>query len=199
MSPSLVLLIILFALYTHISMAAGPRWDHSIRIDDPKLTAEVAARQCHKSLINAPELLEDWCEKAYEMGYWSALQFIGLHTGDGSRYIAEARKHAEQGSPGGIIALAYAYKLGRFIDRDLQKSIVLFKRYLDEYGDVESEKMRVGSTHEELLAIYEELGNSEKVAEHKRYLEQSKYAEAKEAMFKRQLEDAGISLGEQNQ
>lgn len=58
--------------------AAGPRWDHSIKIDDPKLTAEVAARQCHKSFINAPELLEAWCEKAYEMGYWSALVPISL-------------------------------------------------------------------------------------------------------------------------
>ncbi|WP_151174083.1 hypothetical protein [Pseudoalteromonas ruthenica] len=186
------------ALVLNFNSYAGTLFpDHDI--NDPSLSKATVMLQCQKSLMYAPRQLEAWCEKAYELGYWSALQFIGLHTGDGSRYIAEARKHAEQGSPEGIIALAYAYKLGRFIDRDLQKSIVLFKRYLDEYGDVESEKMRVGSTHEELLAIYKELGNSEKVAEHKRYLEQSKYAEAKKAMFKRQLEDAGISLGKQNQ
>ncbi|GAP75592.1 hypothetical protein W04_2123 [Pseudoalteromonas sp. SW0106-04] len=186
------------ALVLNFNSYAGTLFpDHDI--NDPSLSKATVMLQCQKSLMYAPRQLEAWCEKAYELGYWSALQFIGLHTGDGSRYIAEARKHAQQGSPEGIIALAYAYKLGRFIDRDLQKSIVLFKRYLDEYGDVESEKMRVGSTHEELLAIYKELGNSEKVAEHKRYLEQSKYAEAKKAMFKRQLEEAGISLGEQNQ
>ncbi|TMP08041.1 hypothetical protein CWC09_08995, partial [Pseudoalteromonas ruthenica] len=79
--------------------AAGPRWDHSIKIDDPKLTAELAARQCHKSLINAPELLEAWCEKAYEMDYWSALVPISLHTGDGTRLVAEAKERLKNKEP----------------------------------------------------------------------------------------------------
>ncbi|MBO1895170.1 hypothetical protein HNW13_005160 [Shewanella sp. BF02_Schw] len=87
-----------FILVAIFANAAGPRWDDSIDIDDPNLTINVAAEQCQKSLINAPEKLELWCEKAINMGYWRGLVPLSLHTGNGERLLKEATKRVNADS-----------------------------------------------------------------------------------------------------
>ena len=54
-----------------------------------------------KSPIYSLKQFESWCEIAYKMGYWQALNLVGLHTNGGSRYIAAARKHAKSGKSDG--------------------------------------------------------------------------------------------------
>ncbi|MFU2512265.1 hypothetical protein [Pseudoalteromonas sp. ASV78] len=163
-------------------------------INDPNLPKNTVMLQCKKSLMYAPRQLEMWCERAYEMGYWQALEVIGLHTGDGSRYIAEAQKHAENGDPDGVLALAFLYESGRFVTQDLHKSIALYNQYLNDNQDIEEEEMRVASTHEDLYLIYTELGDFEKAAEQKRFLDESNYIESKDAILKKQMQEAGISI-----
>jgi hypothetical protein len=46
--------------------------------------------------------------------------------------------------------------------------------------------------------IYKKLGNSEKAAEHKRYLDESNYVAIRKAMFKKHAKEAGISLDDYN-
>ncbi|WP_149981851.1 hypothetical protein [Pseudoalteromonas rhizosphaerae] len=163
-------------------------------INDPNLSNNTVMLQCKKSLMYAPSQLEMWCERAYEMGYWQALEVIGLHTSDGSRYIAEAQRHAENGDPDGILALAFAYESGRFVTQNLYKSIVLYNQYLNENQGIEEEKMRVTRTHETLYLIYTELGDFEKAAEQKRFLDESNYIESKEAILEQQIKEAGTSI-----
>lgn len=166
----------------------------NLDINDPNLSQDKVMRQCQKSLMHAPQELDAWCDKAYKMGYWQALELVGLHTGDGSRYIAEARKHAEEGDPDGILALAYVYSTGRFVTKDLAQSINLYNRYLADNSNKVKEKMRVQRTHKDLYLIYTELGNLEKAAEHKRFLDESNYEKIRKEMFEKQLKDSGISL-----
>ncbi|TMO04447.1 hypothetical protein [Pseudoalteromonas sp. S558] len=163
-------------------------------INDPKLSKNIVMQQCQKSLMYAPGQLEKWCEKAYEMGYWQALEVISLHTNDGSRYITEAQRHAENGDPDGILALAFVYESGRFVTQNLHRSIALYNQYLNENQGIEEEKMRVNRTHEALYLIYTELGDFEKAAEQKRFLDGSNYTESKEAILKKQIQEAGISI-----
>ncbi|NWL17630.1 hypothetical protein FHG08_18430 [Pseudoalteromonas sp. Scap03] len=163
-------------------------------INDPKLSKNTVILQCQKSLMYAPRQLEKWCEKAYEMGYWQALEVIGLHTSDGSRYITEAQLHAENGDPDGILALAFAYESGRFVTKNLHKSIALYNQYLNENQGIEEEKMRVIRTHEALYLIYTKLGDFENAAKQKRFLDESNYKENKEAILKKQMREAGISI-----
>ena len=163
-------------------------------INDPNLPKNTVMLQCKKSLMYAPNQLEMWCERAYEVGYWQALEVIGLHTGDGSRYIAEAQKHAENGEPDGVLALAFAYESGRFVPQNLHKSITLYNQYLNENQGIEEEKMRVTRTHETLYLIYTELGDFEKAAEQKRFLDESNYIESKEAILEQQIKEAGTSI-----
>jgi len=166
----------------------------NLDINDPNLSQDKVMRQCQKSLMHAPQELDAWCEKAYKMGNWQALELVGLHTGDGSRYIAEAKKHAAEGDPDGILALAYVYSTGRFVTKDLKQSIDLYNRYLADNSNKAKEKMRVQMTHKDLYLIYTELGDLEKAAEHKRFLDESNYEKIRKEMFEKQLKDSGISL-----
>ncbi|XPF94952.1 hypothetical protein ACM9HF_02765 [Colwellia sp. RE-S-Sl-9] len=149
-------------------------------------------KQCQKSLLYAPDQLEAWCEKAYEIGYWQALEYIGLHTGDGSRYISELNRRTESGELDPIFALAWNYSYGRFVSRDLEKSISLFNQYLND--NTQQEKTRLYRVHKELLSIYEELGNIEKSAEHKKYLEGHDDIKTKNLILKKQLAEADVNL-----
>ncbi|WP_286741109.1 MULTISPECIES: hypothetical protein [unclassified Pseudoalteromonas] len=152
----------LFAIVICFSGMAGTLFPN-LDINDPNLSQDKVMRQCQKSLMYAPQELDAWCDKAYKMGNWQALELVGLHKGDGSRYIAEAKKHAAEGDPDGILALAYVYSTGRFVTKDL---------YL----------------------IYTELGDLEKAAAHKRFLDESNYEKVRKEMFEKQLKDSGISL-----
>ncbi|GAP75595.1 hypothetical protein W04_2126 [Pseudoalteromonas sp. SW0106-04] len=188
MSPSLVLCIILFALYTHIAMAAGPRWDHSIKIDDPELTVEVAAQQCHKSLINAPELLEAWCEKAYEMGYWSALVPISLHTSDGTRLVAEAKERLKNKEPGAYTTLAWLYGSGQFVKKDIAKAIALREELL--VLDKSFTPNQIALNHMKLADLYIQERNWKKVAIHAKHVLKHTQSNFQKKYAKRQLESA---------
>lgn len=161
-------------------------------INDPELPKSTVMRQCQKSLMHAPTQLESWCEKAFKLGYWQALEYIGLHTGNGALYISELNKRVESGELDPIYALAWNYRYGRFVAKDLEKSINLFNRYINDNS--QQEKIRLNRAHEELLLIYEELGDVEKSGIHKQYLEEHDNTQAKKDMLIKQLNAAGVSL-----
>jgi hypothetical protein len=148
--------------------AAGPRWDNSIDIDDPNLTINVAAEQCQKSLINAPEKLELWCEKAINMGYWRGLVPLSLHTGNGDRLVKEATKRVNAKDPIAYSTLAWVYEGGMFVDQDINYAISLHKKLLAL--DVDLPKSSVTATHEELAKLYKIQRNWLAVSEHAQYV-----------------------------
>jgi hypothetical protein len=160
---------LLFFIFVAIfANAAGPRWDNSIDIDDPNLTINVAAEQCQKSLINAPEKLELWCEKAINMGYWRSLVPLSLHTGNGDRLVQEATKRVIAKDPTAYSTLAWLYEGGMFVDQDINYAISLHKEFLAL--DVELPKSSVTATHEELAKLYKIQQNWLAVSEHAQYV-----------------------------
>ncbi|MGK0515887.1 MAG: hypothetical protein ACI9W0_002318, partial [Gammaproteobacteria bacterium] len=84
----------------------------NIDINSPNLTVEKAAKQCQKSLMHAPEQLEAWCEKAYSLGDWEALYYIGVHTGDGTRYLEEINSRIANNEYSALKKLAWIYRSG---------------------------------------------------------------------------------------
>lgn len=169
-------------------MAAGPRWDHSIKIDNPELTVEVAAQQCHKSLINAPELLEAWCEKAYEMGYWSALVPISLHTSDGTRLAAEAKERLKNKESGAYTTLAWLYGSGQFVKKDIAKAIALREELL--VLDKSLTPNQIAANHMKLADLYIQGKNWNKVAIHAKHVLKNTQSNLQKKYAKRQLESA---------
>ncbi|KAA1156168.1 hypothetical protein [Pseudoalteromonas fuliginea] len=164
MTKILLLLIIMApSIY-----AAGPRWDNSIDIHDPDLTVTTAAQQCHKSLINAPEYLEEWCEKSYSMGYWKALITLSLHTGDGTRLLKEARKRVAAKEIEAYSTLAWLYGSGMFVGQDINNAISLHKEFLAL--DAELPNSLVTSAHFELASLYKSQHNWLAVKEHAQYV-----------------------------
>ncbi|WP_151174082.1 hypothetical protein [Pseudoalteromonas ruthenica] len=159
----------LLALISSTLISAGPSWVHSIKIDDPKLTVKEAAQQCHKSLINAPELLEAWCEKAYEMGYWSALVPISLHTGDGTRLVAEAKERLKNKEPKAYTVLAWLYGSGQFVEEDIERAISLNKELLNLANAGVTPAIRT-SAHKELADLYQLQENWPAVIKHASYV-----------------------------
>ncbi|WP_083690104.1 hypothetical protein [Colwellia sp. UCD-KL20] len=190
MNKAITISLFLYTAFCTTSYAGSffPKYD----INNSELPKTTVMAQCQKSLMHAPKQLESWCEKAYKLGYWQALEYIGLYTGDGSRYISELNRRTESGELDPIFALAWNYSYGRFVSRDLEKSISLFNLYLND--NTQQEKVRLNSVHEELLLIYEELGNTAKSAEHKKYLENNDDIKIKNVMLKKQLEAAGVYL-----
>jgi hypothetical protein len=160
--------LLFFILVAIFANAAGPRWDDSIDIDDPNLTINVAAEQCQKSLINAPEKLELWCEKAINMGYWRGLVPLSLHTGNGDRLVKEATKRVNAKDPIAYSTLAWVYEGGMFVDQDINYAISLHKKLLAL--DVDLPKSSVTATHEELAKLYKIQQNWLAVSEHAQYV-----------------------------
>lgn len=148
--------------------AAGPRWDNTIDINDPDLTVITAAQQCHKSLINAPEYLEEWCEKAYSMGYWKALITLSLHTGDGTRLLEEAKKRVAAKEIEAYSTLAWLYGSGMFVGQDIDNAISLHKEFLAL--DAELPNSLVTTAHFELASLYKSQHNWLAVKEHAQYV-----------------------------
>ncbi|TMO75265.1 hypothetical protein CWC17_06655 [Pseudoalteromonas sp. S3785] len=148
--------------------AAGPRWDNTIDINDPDLTVITAAQQCHKSLINAPEYLEEWCEKAYSMGYWKALITLSLHTGDGTRLLEEAKKRVAAKEIEAYSTLAWLYGSGMFVGQDIDNAISLHKEFLAL--DTELPDSLVTTAHFELASLYKSQHNWLAVKEHAQYV-----------------------------
>jgi hypothetical protein len=148
--------------------AAGPRWDDSIDINDPHLKVSVAAEQCQKSLINAPEKLELWCEKAINMGYWKSLVPLSLHTGNGDRLVKEATKRVNAKDPTAYSTLAWIYEGGMFVDQDINYAISLHEAFLALDEDLPNSS--VTATHEELAKLYKIQQNWLAVSEHAQYV-----------------------------
>ncbi|TMP86724.1 hypothetical protein CWC05_11960 [Pseudoalteromonas ruthenica] len=178
----------LLALISSTLIAAGPSWDHSIKIDAPKLTVKEAAQQCHKSLINAPELLEAWCKKAYEMGYWSALVPISLHTGDGTRLVAEAKERLKNKEPGAYTTLAWLYGSGQFVKKDIAKAIALREELL--VLDKSFTPNQIAANHMKLADLYIQERNWKKVAIHAEHVLKHTQSNFQKKYAKRQLESA---------
>ena len=89
-------------------------------INNPDLSKSTVMLQCQKSLMYAPRQLEKWCEKAYDMGVYGALLFIGHHTGDGSRYVNELKRRVLKNENLAIRRLAWLYDGGLFVEEDLK-------------------------------------------------------------------------------
>ena len=178
----------LLALIPSTLIAAGPSWDHSIKIDEPKLTVKEAAQQCHKSLINAPELLEAWCEKAYEMDYWSALVPISLHTGDGTRLVAEAKERLKNKEPGAYTTLAWLYGSGQFVKKDIAKAIALREELL--VLDKSFTPNQIAANHMKLADLYIQERNWKKVAIHAKHVLKHTQSNFQKKYAKRKLESA---------
>jgi hypothetical protein len=143
---------------------ANSLW-HAIDINDPNLTVEQAAQQCAKSSMFAPYSLEEWCEKAYSMGSWRSLLYIGYYTGDGTRYVNEAKKHAQSDDVEAIKALAWIYSTGSFVERDLNKSINLYTDYLNHKKNKSLTKQQLVTVHKAIYTIYKELQNWQEALE----------------------------------
>ena len=137
-------------------MYANSLW-HTIDINDPNLTVEQAAQQCAKSSMYAPYSLEEWCEKAYSMGSWRSLLYIGYYTGDGTRYVNEVKKHAQADDVEAIKILAWIYSNGSFVERDLNKSINLYTDYLSHKKNKSLTKHQLVTVQKALYNIYKEL------------------------------------------
>lgn len=143
--------------------------DHDI--NDPTLSKNVVGMQCRKSLMYAPDKLESWCEKSYKMGDWQALRLIGVHTGDGSRYVAEATKRADDGELSAISSLAWIYYSGNFVPVDYPKAISLYEEYISKANN--QYKNKKNEAHKRLYSIYQELDNVKEAEKHKRYLDEN--------------------------
>lgn len=162
-----VLFFISLLVAFHVN-SAGPRWDDSIDINDPELTVKVVAQQCHKSLINAPELLEEWCEKAVSMGYWRGLIPLSLHTGDGTRLVNEAARRVKNNEPSAYITLASLYSDGQFVEKDINKAISIYYELLALNAEtVDTLSIRA---HLELAKLYNTQQNWLAVTEHAQYV-----------------------------
>ncbi|CAM4253728.1 hypothetical protein [Pseudoalteromonas ostreae] len=162
---------VFFSIFLFISFnvnSGGPRWDDSIDINDPDIAVKVVVQQCHKSLINAPELLEEWCEKAIEMGYWRGLIPLSLHTGDGTRLVNEATQRVKNNEPRAYFTLASLYRDGQFVEKDLNKAISIYSALLAL--NVETVDALVNSAHLELAKLYYTQKNWLAVTEHAQYV-----------------------------
>jgi hypothetical protein len=148
--------------------AENARWDNSIDINNPNLTIKVITQQCNKSLINAPDELEMWCEKTIDMGNWNALVPLSLHSGNGERLVKEATKRVKDKDPNAYATLAWIYATGMFIKQDIDYAISLYEDLLKL--DVQLPEAQVSSTHNELATLYSVKQNWLAVVEHAQYV-----------------------------
>lgn len=184
-------ILFLLCVFSPLLYAAGPRWDNSIDINDPDLTGEVAAEQCHKSLINAPEKLELWCEKAIEMGYWNSLVTLSMHIGDGSRLIAEAKKRMEKKEPKAYSILAWLYRTGTFVEQDINYAMSLYKELITL--DIERPNSLITAAHLELAYLYKAQQNWAAMGEHAQYVYENTMIN-----YHKELAEELLALAEQN-
>jgi hypothetical protein len=148
--------------------ASNPRWDNSIDINDPDLSIKVVAQQCHKSLINAPDELEQWCNKAINMGYWNALVPLSLHSGNGEQLVKEATKRVNEKEPTAYGILAWLYETGMFVTQDIGYAISLHEELLRL--DIKLPQSQITSTHDELAKLYAVQENWLAVSQHAQYV-----------------------------
>ncbi|TAA48407.1 hypothetical protein [Corallincola spongiicola] len=186
--------VVLLLTGTSLSSAyASGLWpDHDI--NDPNLTLNTVASQCQKSLMFAPDQVEAWCEKAYEMGSWESLSVIGLHTGDGSRYVAEAKKHVKAGEANALIDLAWIYSHTGFVERDYPLAINLLNRYLGHADSKNFNQNQLIFAHQELYELYSRIKNKEKASEHLQFLIDNVTDEDHKTVLIRKMEELKQSI-----
>ena len=129
-----------------------------------------------------------WCEKAYEMGYWSALVPISLHTGDGTRLVAEAKERLKNKEPGAYTTLAWLYGSGQFVKKDIAKAIALREELL--VLDKSFTPNQIAANHMKLADLYIQERNWKKVAIHAKYVLKHTQSNFQKKYAKRQLESA---------
>jgi hypothetical protein len=183
-----------FALSLLTFVHANASMFPDIDINDSSLTSDTAAKQCAKSFMHAPHKLLLWCEKAYVMGHWESLYYIGMYTGDGSRYLDELNTRMNQGEANAINTLAWLYQSGRFVNKDIREAARLYELYLaQESNQVIFLK---ASTHYELATIYEKLAMWEKVITHTQYVIDNADRDGRIAVAKDLQKQAKASLAE---
>jgi hypothetical protein len=170
---------------------ANSLW-HAIDINDPNLTVEQAAQQCAKSSMFAPYSLEEWCEKAYSMGSWRSLLYIGYYTGDGTRYVNEAKKHAQADDVEATKILAWIYSNGSFVERDLSQSIKLYNDYLNHKKNKSLTKHQLVTVHKAIYSIYKELQDWQEAFESLQFIIDND--EADNIFFKNEMLDISKKL-----
>jgi len=163
-----------------------------LNINDPKLSMDTVARQCQKSLMYAPEQLEAWCEKAYKMGAWDSLLYIGYHTGDGSRYVKELRSRVLKNELLAIEKLAWLYDGGLFVENNPKESARLYELFLKQGKNVHPRRLM--SVHYDLAEIYKRLENWPKVIENAQYVIDHNEGDGSDSLAKSLKAEAQIEM-----
>ena len=124
----LLALLVIFTVtpYVEGKSVSSSLWKE-LDINDPNLSKNTVMRQCERSLKYAVNELESWCEKAYQLGAWEALLYIGYHTGDGSRYVHEVKQRAANDEINAIRKLAWLYDDGLFIENNSTEAARLYE------------------------------------------------------------------------
>ncbi|ATG79576.1 hypothetical protein [Pseudoalteromonas sp. 1_2015MBL_MicDiv] len=161
-------------------------------INNPKLSKSTAMQQCQKSLMYAPRMLESWCEKAYEMGAWEALLYIGYHTGDGSRYVNEVKRRVLKNENLAIRKLAWLYDGGLFIEKDLKEAARLYELFLTQAKEPYPILLR--SIHYDLAKIYTKLEDWPNVIINAQYVIDQKLGDGSDTLAKALKEDAVVAM-----
>ncbi|TLX49997.1 hypothetical protein CWC31_14215 [Pseudoalteromonas ruthenica] len=154
----------------------------ALDIEDPQLTKNTVMRQCQRSLKYAPKELEAWCEKAYKMGAWEALLYIGYHTGDGSRYVNEVKRRAAEKEHIAIRKLAWINYNGIFIETNLAEAARLYNIFLAQESDSSAFMLR--SIHYNLAKIYTTFEDWPRVIEHAQYVIDQNVGDGSDALAK---------------
>ncbi|XQW83465.1 hypothetical protein ACOYR1_09885 [Thalassotalea piscium] len=161
-------------------------------INNPELSKNIVMLQCQKSLMYAPTKLEAWCEKAYKMGAWEALLYIGYHTGDGSRYVNEVKSRVLKNENMAIRKLAWLYDNGLFIEENSEEAARLYELFLIQAKD--PHPMLLSSIHYDLAKIYTRLEDWANVIIHAQYVIEQGEEDGSDNLAKVLLEDAQLKL-----
>lgn len=171
--------------YAESKSVTGSLWTE-LDINDPALSKGAAMRQCEKSLKYAVNELESWCEKAYQLGAWEALLYIGYHTGDGSRYVHEVKQRAANDEIKAIRKLAWLYDGGLFIENNPTEAARLYELFLTKATDASPRLLR--RIHYDLAKIYTKLEDWPSVINHAEYVLEHSEGDGTEALA-RELRD----------
>lgn len=183
----LLALLVIFTVtpYVEGKSVSSSLWKE-LDINDPNLSKNTVMRQCERSLKYAVNELESWCEKAYQLGAWEALLYIGYHTGDGSRYVHEVKQRAANDEINAIRKLAWLYDDGLFIENNSTEAARLYELYLTKATDASPRLLK--RIHYDLAKIYTKLEDWPSVINHAEYVLEHSEGDGSEALA-RELRD----------
>ena len=184
--------LLISALFTFSLISnAGTLWP-DLDINNPELSKNTVMLQCQKSLMYAPRQLEKWCEKAYDMGEYEALLFIGHHTGDGSRYVNELKRRVLKNENLAIRRLAWLYDGGLFVEEDLKEAARLYELFLTQAEEPYPILLR--SIHYDLAKIYTKLEDWPNVIINAQYVIDQKLNDGSDTLAKTLKENAVAAM-----